>query len=278
MTAIPNIKLNNGVEIPQLGLGVLKMADGDEVESSVLKALEVGYRAIDTAAGYGNEGGVGSALKKSDIKREDLFITTKLANSDQGYDNTLRAFDVSMSLLGLDYLDLYLIHWPQAMYNQYVDCWKAFEKLYAEKRVRAIGVCNFEPVHFEKLFNETDIVPVVDQIELHPYLTQMELQEFCAKHNINIEAWSPLMQGGDVLRDELVISIGKKYGKTAAQVVLRWVTQKGIITIPKSTHKERMIENMSIFDFELTEDEVVSINALNKNFRTGPDPYTFSRR
>lgn len=275
---IPKIKLNNGIEIPQLGLGVLKMSDGDEVESSVLKALEVGYRAIDTAAGYGNEGGVGSALKKCGLKREEYFITTKLANSDQGYDNTLRAFDKSLELLGLDYLDLYLIHWPQAMYDQYVDCWKAFEKIYAEKRVRAIGICNFEPIHLERLFNETSIIPAVNQIELHPYLTQVELQAFCAKHNIAIEAWSPLMQGGEVLRNETVIEIGKKYNKTAAQVVLRWVTQKGIITIPKSTHKERMIENMNIFDFILEDEDVKTLDGMNKDFRTGPDPYTFSRR
>ena len=278
MSNIPNIELNNGVIIPQLGLGVLKMTDGEEVESSVLKALEVGYRAIDTAAGYGNEAGVGSALKKSGLAREDYFITTKLANVDQGYDTTLVAFDKSLELLGLDYLDLYLIHWPQPMYDQYVDCWKALEKLYSDKRVRAIGICNFEPVHLERLFNETGIVPAVNQIELHPYLTQVELQEFCAKHSIAVEAWSPLMQGGEVLNNELVKSIGTKYNKTAAQVVLRWVTQKGIITIPKSTHKERMIENMSIFDFILTDEESIAIDGLNQNFRTGPDPYTFSRR
>jgi len=278
MSVIPNIMLNNGIEMPQLGVGVLKIPDGEEVETTVLNALEVGYRAIDTAAGYGNEGGVGSAIKKSGIKREDLFITTKLANSDQGYDSTLKAFDISMNYLGLDYLDLYLIHWPQPMYDQYVDCWRAFEKLYAEKRIRAIGVSNFEPVHLERLFSETDIVPSVNQIELHPYLTQSTLREFCGEHGIAVEAWSPLMQGGEVLSNDLVISIGKKYGKSAAQVVLRWVTQKGIITIPKSTHRNRMVENLNIFDFELDDDEVKSIDALNRDFRTGPDPYTFSRR
>lgn len=275
---IPNIKLNNGVEIPQLGLGVLKMTDGPEVESSVLKALELGYRHIDTAAGYGNEGGVGKAVKASGLKRAEIFITTKLANKDQGYDSALKAFDASLKLLQTDYLDLWLIHWPQPMYDQYVDCWKAFIKLYEEKRIRAIGVSNFVPEHLDRIIAETGVVPAVNQIECHPYLTNTPLREYCAKLGIAIEAWSPLMQGGEVLRNELIISLAAKYGKTPAQIVLRWDIEKGNIIFPKSVNEARIKENMGIFDFSLEAPDIAAIDGLNRDFRTGPDPYTFSRR
>ncbi|MCL2057868.1 MAG: aldo/keto reductase [Oscillospiraceae bacterium] len=276
MAGIPNIKLNNGVLMPQFGLGVFKMDEGPEVESSVLKALELGYRSIDTAAGYQNEAGVGRAVKASGIKREELFITTKLANRDQGYDSTLKAFDASMALLGLDYLDLYLIHWPLPLVNKYVDTWKAFIKLYKDKRIRSIGVSNFEPAHLERLFAETDVVPVINQVEYHPYLTQTTLKAFCAKHDIFIEAWSPLMRGGDILNDAKIGTMAQKYGKTAAQVVLRWNIEKGVVTIPKSVHEARIRENMNIFDFELDADDIAVIDVLNKNLRIGPDPNTFN--
>ena len=278
MNTIPKIELNNGVEIPQLGLGVLKMTDGPEVEASVLAALNAGYRSIDTAEGYGNESGVGRALKASGVKREEVFITTKLANRNQGYDSTLKAFEGSLERLGLDYLDLYLIHWPQPMYDQYIETWKAIEKLYGEKRMRAIGVSNFEPEHLERLFSETDVVPAVNQIEFHPCLTQAALLDFCRKHSIAVEAWSPLMQGGEVLRNELIQTLAKKYNKSPAQVILRWDIEKGIIVIPKSVHEERIRENMDIFDFTLDADDIAAIDALNKDFRTGPNPYTFSNR
>ena len=275
---IPNITLNNGVEMPMLGLGVFQMTEGQEVESAVTSALELGYRSIDTAAGYRNESGVGRALKASGLKREEVFITTKLFNTDQGYDTTLKAFDKSMNELGLDYLDLYLIHWPIPMHGLYVDTWRAFEKLYEEKRIRAIGVSNFEPVHLEELFKNSPIKPAVNQIEFHPYLTQKPLLAFCKENGIAVEAWSPLMQGGEVLGLDLIQNLAKKYGKSPAQIVLRWDIEHGVITIPKSVHANRIKENMDIFDFALTADEVAQIDALNKDFRTGPDPYTFSRR
>ena len=275
---IPNITLNNSVEMPMLGLGVFQMTEGQEVESAVSAALELGYRSIDTAAGYRNESGVGRAFKASGLKREEVFITTKLFNTDQGYDTTLKAFDKSMNELGLDYLDLYLIHWPIPMHGLYVDTWRAFGKLYEEKRIRAIGVSNFEPIHLEELFKNSPIKPAVNQIEFHPYLTQKPLLAFCKENGIAVEAWSPLMQGGEVLGLDLIQNLAKKYGKSPAQIVLRWDIEHGVITIPKSVHANRIKENMDIFDFALTADEVAQIDTLNKDFRTGPDPYTFSRR
>ena len=276
MSVIPSIKLNNGIEMPQLGLGVFQMSEGAEVENSVLKALESGYRSIDTAAGYHNELGVGRAIKASGLKREEIFVTTKLANRNQGYDATLKAFDESMGLLDMDYLDLYLIHWPIPMYDLYTDSWKAFIKLYEDKRIRAIGVSNFEPAHLEKVIAETGVTPAVNQIEYHPYLAQPALYEFCGKHGIAIEAWSPLMQGGDILNDEIIKNLAGKYSKTAAQIVLRWDIEKGIITIPKSVHAERILENINIFDFALEPGDIAAIDGLDKNFRTGPHPNDFS--
>ena len=278
MGNMPTIILNNGVEMPQLGLGVFKMADGPEVETSVSKALELGYRSIDTAAGYNNEKGVGNAIKASGLLRNELFVTTKLANRDQGFDTTLKAFDASMALLGFDYLDLYLIHWPLPMHDNYADSWRAFIKLYEEKRIRAIGVSNFEPAHLERLITETGVTPVVNQIEFHPYLAQPVLMDFCSKNGIAIEAWSPLMQGGGILNDDLIKMLADKYGKTAGQIVLRWNIDKGVITIPKSVHAERMLENINIFDFALDSDDIGAIDGLNKNSRTGPDPNVFDVR
>ena len=276
MANIPNIKLNNGVEMPQLGLGVFQMSDGQEVESSVQKALELGYRSIDTAAGYNNEAGVGKAIKASGLARSEIFVTTKLANRNQGFDATLKAFDTSMGLLGLDYLDLYLIHWPMPIYDLYTDSWKAFIKLYEEKRIRAIGVSNFEPAHLDKVIAQTGVVPAVNQIEYHPYLSQQVLMDYCGEHGIAVEAWSPLMQGGGILEDDLIKSIAQKYGKTAAQIVLRWDIDKGVVTIPKSVHADRILENVSIFDFSLDPGDIDAIDGLNKNHRRGPNPNEFS--
>lgn len=257
--------------MPQLGFGVWQVKD-DQATAAVSTALEVGYRSIDTAMIYKNEVGVGKALKESSIPREDLFITTKVWNSDQGYENTLRAFDESLERLGLDYIDLYLIHWPTPQFDQYVDTYKALEKLYHDGRVKAIGVCNFEIEHLERLLNECEVVPVLNQVECHPYLAQTELKEFCAKHNIFVEAWSPLDQGGEVLQDEVVQKIAESHGKTAAQTVLRWHLQNNTIVIPKSVTPSRIKENFDVFDFELTTDEMKAILEINRNRRKGPQP------
>ncbi|PGT75021.1 MULTISPECIES: aldo/keto reductase [Bacillaceae] len=265
------VTLNNGLKMPQLGYGVWQVAD-DQATTAVANALEVGYRSIDTAMIYKNEAGVGKAIKDSTIPREELFITTKVWNSDQGYDNTLRAFDESLERLGLDYVDLYLIHWPTPQFDQYVDTYKALEKLYHDGRVKAIGVCNFEIEHLQRLLDECEVVPVLNQIECHPYLAQNELKEFCAKHNIYVEAWSPLEQGGDVLRDDVIVKIAESHSKTPAQVVLRWHLQNNTIVIPKSVTPSRIEENFNVFDFELTSDEMNSIHELNKNRRKGKHP------
>jgi diketogulonate reductase-like aldo/keto reductase len=265
------VTLNNGLKMPQLGYGVWQVAD-DQATTAVTKALEVGYRSIDTAMIYKNEAGVGKAIKDSTIPREELFITTKVWNSDQGYDNTLRAFDESLERLGLDYVDLYLIHWPTPQFDQYVDTYKALEKLYHDGRVKAIGVCNFEIEHLQRLLDECEVVPVLNQIECHPYLAQNELKEFCEKHNIFVEAWSPLEQGGDVLKDDVIVKIAESHSKTPAQIVLRWHLQNNTIVIPKSVTPSRIEENFSVFDFELTSDEMNSIHELNKNRRKGKHP------
>lgn len=264
--------LHNGVKMPYFGLGVYKVEDGNEVIQTVKTALEVGYRAIDTAALYNNEEGVGQAIKESGIPREDLFITTKVWNTDQGYDNTLKAFDTSMKKLGLDYLDLYLIHWPGK--DKYVETWHALGKLYKDGRVRAIGVSNFHIHHLHTLMEQSDEKPVINQVELHPYLSQKELITFCQNEGIAVEAWSPLGRGW-LLNDPTLVEIGKKYGKTAAQVTLRWHLQNEVIVIPKSVTPSRIKENAEIFDFELTEEEMKKIDSLNKNERTGKDPDEF---
>lgn len=271
------ITLNNGLKMPQLGFGVWQVSD-EQATPVVKKALEVGYRSIDTAMIYGNEKGVGRAIKESNVPREELFITTKVWNADHGYENTLKAFDASLERLGLDYIDLYLIHWPTPKYDQYVDTYKAMEKIYKDGRAKAIGVCNFDIEHLERLLNECEVVPVVNQVERHPYFQQRELQDFCEKHHIIIEAYSPLMNGKDVLNDSVVKEIAKAYGKTAAQVILRWHLQTGVITIPKSVTPSRIEENFDVFDFELTAEDMEKMTALDRNLRIGAVPSEFNKR
>jgi 2,5-diketo-D-gluconate reductase A len=273
--AVPNVRLNNGVSMPQLGFGVFQVPD-DETEAAVTTALEVGYRSIDTAAAYGNEAGVGAAIARSGIPRDELFVTTKLWNSEHGYDSTLRAFDNSLGLLGLEQLDLYLIHWPRPRVDKYVETWRALEKLLADGRTRAIGVSNFQPAHLRRVIDETGTVPAVNQIELHPYLTQREPRDVHAEHDIATEAWSPLAKGGDLLKEQVVTSLAEKYGRTAAQIVLRWHVQLGNVVIPKSVTPSRVRENFDLFDFELADDDVESISALDRGLRTGPDPDQFN--
>ncbi|WP_078544540.1 aldo/keto reductase [Litchfieldia alkalitelluris] len=271
------VTLNNGLKMPQLGYGVWQVPD-DQAATAVAKAIEVGYTSIDTAMIYKNEVGVGKAIKESGVPREELFITTKVWNKDQGYENTLKAFDESLERLGLDYVDLYLVHWPTPQYDQYVDTYKALEKLYHDGRVKAIGVCNFEIEHLERLLNECEVVPVLNQVECHPYLAQNELKEFCAKHNIFVEAWSPLDQGGEVLQDEVIKKIADAVGKTPAQVVLRWHLQNNTIVIPKSVTPSRIEENFNVFDFELSSEQMDEINAINKNRRKGAHPNEMNYR
>jgi diketogulonate reductase-like aldo/keto reductase len=266
------VTLNNGVKMPRMGLGVWQVDEGREVEQSVLAALRAGYRSIDTAAAYGNEVGVGKAIRESGIPRGELFVTTKLWNAHHGYDSTLRAHEASLKKLGLDYVDLYLIHWP--VKGKYLETWRAFETLYKEGRIRAIGVSNFHIHHLEDVLEKFPTVPAVDQIELHPLLAQKELREFCAKRGIQVEAWSPLMQGR--LNIPVLADIAKKHGKSPAQVVLRWDLQSGIVTIPKSVHEARIIANADVFDFELSADEMAAIDALDKGQRLGPDPDNFN--
>lgn len=255
------VTLNNGIKMPMLGFGVFQVTDNDTCEKAVSDALAVGYRLIDTASVYGNERAVGAALGKSGIPREELFITTKAWISEMGYDNTLRAFDSSLARLGLDYLDLYLIHMPFA---DYYGTWRAMEKLYAEKRVCAIGVCNFEPDRLLDLCQNTDVIPAVNQIETHPYTQQTEAMHIMQSLGIQMEAWGPLAEGRNGLFSNPVLSaIGQKYGKTAAQVVLRWHLQRGVVAIPKSVHKERMTENFEVMDFRLSEEEMQTIAAID---------------
>jgi diketogulonate reductase-like aldo/keto reductase len=266
-------KLANGVEMPWFGLGVFKVQEGQEVVDSVKAAIKAGYRSIDTATVYGNEEGVGQAIRESGVARDELFITTKVWNNDQGYDSTLAAFDLSLSKLGLDYVDLYLVHWP--IRAKYKDTWRALEKLYADGKVRAIGVSNFQIDHLEDLLTEANVKPMVNQVELHPLLSQLELREFCRAQGIQIEAWAPLAQG-HLLDNAVIADIAARHNKTLPQVILRWDLQNGIVTIPKSVKEERIIANADIFDFELSEDEISRINALNNNQRFGSHPDRFN--
>lgn len=265
--------MNDGNSIPQVGLGVWQTPPED-TERAVATALEAGYRHIDTAAAYRNEREVGEALKKSGLPRDQVFITTKLWNSDQGYDSTLRAFDKSMDRLGLDSLDLYLIHWPMPAKGAFVETFKAFADLREQGRIRSIGVSNFEPEHLRELVDATGIVPAVNQIELHPLLQQEELREMHAQMGIATEAWSPLGQGS-LLSNDTVVSVAEAHGKTPAQVLIRWHMQLGNIVIPKSVTPERIVSNFDVFDFELSEQDMASVSTLGDGTRLGPDPRTF---
>jgi diketogulonate reductase-like aldo/keto reductase len=272
MTAVPTVTLNNGVEIPQLGFGVFQVPDA-ETTAAVTAALQAGYRSVDTAAIYGNEAGVGAALAASGLPREELFVTTKLWNADQGYDATLRAFDDSLARLGLDHVDLYLIHWPAPGRDLYRESWKAIERLVADGRVRAAGVSNFQPSHLRRLLDGASLVPAVNQIELHPGLQQAELRALHTELGIVTEAWSPLAQGA-VLGDDAITAIAGRHGKSPAQVVLRWHLQLGNVVIPKSVTPARIRENIDVFDFSLSEEEMAAIAALDRDLRTGPHPDT----
>jgi 2,5-diketo-D-gluconate reductase A len=275
LTAVPQITLNNGQSIPQLGFGVFQIEAKDTVEA-VTTALQAGYRHIDTAEMYGNEREVGEAIAKSGLNRKDLFVTSKLANNAHLPDDARRAFDASLEALGFDYLDLFLIHWPlPTKYDgDFVSTWRTLEEFYREGRARSIGVSNFQPQHLRRLHQDTQVPPAVNQIEVHPYLTQDEVRGFCADHGIAVEAWSPIGQGL-VLEDPVIVSIADRVGKTPAQVVLRWHIERGDIVFPKSVTPSRVKENFDIFDFELSGGDVAEISALNKNQRTGPDPDKF---
>lgn len=277
MNKIPTVKLNNGIAMPQIGLGTWLTKDGPEVEQAVTAALKCGYRLIDTAKYYGNEESIGRAIKSSGIKRDEIFVTTKLWNADQGYESTLRAFNDSLERLGLDYIDLYLIHWPMPKVGKYIETWKAFEKLYADKKVRAIGVSNFTIETLQNLMNNAKIMPVINQIELHPKFAQHEMREFCKQHNIQVESYSPLMHGGDILSDNAVQRIADKHHKTIAQVVLRWHIQNGLVVIPKSVDPDRIRENIDIFDFKLDNSDMIAIDAMDAGIRNNPNPDKFNR-
>ncbi|MBT2614813.1 MULTISPECIES: aldo/keto reductase [unclassified Bacillus (in: firmicutes)] len=263
------ITLHNGVKMPQLGFGVFKVKNGNETVESVKKAVEVGYRAIDTAAIYENEEGVGQAIRECGVPREELFITSKVWNTEQGYDTTLKAFEDSLNRLGLEYLDLYLIHWPGK--DKYLETWRALEKLYKDGKVKSIGVSNFHVHHLENLLANSEVKPVVNQIELHPLLTQVEIRDYCAKHEIKVESWSPLGRG-NLLEEPTINHIAKKHGKSPAQVLIRWHLQHDLVVIPKSITPSRIKENAQVFDFSLSLNEMNQIDALNKNERFGSNP------
>jgi len=269
------VELNNKLKMPMLGYGVFRVEDGNVCISAVKAALEAGYRSIDTATIYGNEKSVGVAIKESGVPREEIFLTTKVWNEVQRSGNVEDAFNKSLEDLQVDYVDLYLIHWP--VKEKYVDTWLELEKIYKSGKAKSIGVSNFHKHHLEDIKKVWSVVPVVNQVELHPNLTQEGLQEFCTEHNIILESWSPLAASkNDLLESETLISIGKKYNKTSAQVILRWNIDRGIITIPKSITPSRIKENFNIFDFELTKEEVVTINSMNTNERVGSDPDNFN--
>lgn len=273
-----NVKLNNGIEMPLLGFGVYQVTDAAVCETSVLEALSVGYRLIDTASAYLNEKAVGRAIKKSGVARNEMFITTKLWIQDTGYVKTIKAFDKSLDRLELDYLDLYLIHQP---FGDVYGSWRAMEELFNEGRVRAIGVSNFKPDRLMDLIVHNDVVPAVNQIEMHPFNQQIKTLQFLAENKVQIESWGPFAEGrNNLFKNELLASIGSKYKKSIAQVVLRWLFQKGVVAIPKSVHKERIIENFSIFDFELSRedmDAILSLDTKTSSFFDHSDPVMVKR-
>ncbi|WP_280361408.1 aldo/keto reductase [Nocardia wallacei] len=273
-SAVPSIILNDGNVIPKLGFGVFQVPE-TEAFRTVTAALEAGYRSIDTAAAYGNETEVGQAIRDSGLPRDEVFVTTKLWNSDQGYDSTLSAFDTSMRRLGLDYLDLYLIHWPVARADRYIDTFRAFQALKSQGRIGSIGVSNFNRDHLERVIAETGETPAVNQIELHPSLAQADLRAFHAEHGIATEAWSPLGQGAE-LKDPTVTEIAREIDRTPAQVIIRWHLQLGNVVIPKSVTPARIQENFDVFSFELTTDQMTKITALDTGSRVGPDPAEFA--
>ncbi|WP_339288029.1 aldo/keto reductase [Ureibacillus sp. FSL K6-0786] len=270
--AIPSKTLANGLEMPYLGLGVYKMEDHEEALNAMDTALKLGYRAIDTASLYNNEREVGEAIRASGIPREEIFVTTKVWNNDQGYDETLRAFETSLKKLGLDYVDLYLTHWP--VEDKFIDTYRAIERLYEEKLIRVPGVSNHHQHHLEKIFAKANVKPMVNQVECHPYLQQDELRAFCREHEIAVTAWSPIGKGR-LLNDNTLVKLAEKYGKTPAQIVLRWHYQNDTITIPKSVTPSRIAENMQIFDFELSNEDMLEIKMINKNERYGQNPDNF---
>ena len=273
MTTVPSIALNNGVEIPQLGFGVFQIKPEETVEA-VTEALRIGYRHIDTAQMYGNEKQVGQAIARSELDPSEIFVTSKLNNNQQSFDDTSRAFDQSLADLGLERVDLFLIHWPLATVRDFTEAWRALERAYTDGRVRAIGVSNFQAHHLRRLHAETEIPPAVNQIEAHPYLVQDELRAFNAEHQIATEAWSPIAQGL-VLDDPAIVELAQRHDRTPAQLVLRWHVQLGNIVFPKSVNPKRMRENFELFDFELSETDLGMISALNRDQRTGPDPDVF---
>lgn len=276
MSNVPGIELNSGATIPQLGFGVFQIEQSQTAET-VAKALEIGYRHIDTAQMYGNEAEVGEAIRGSGIGRDELFVTTKCNNSNHGRLDSQKALDESLSKLGLDYVDLYLIHWPLPGKDLYVDTWRGFEEAVKDGKTKSIGVSNFQDHHLERLFAETETVPAVNQIELHPHMQQLAMRSFDERHGIATEAWSPIGQGKGVIDEETIVGIAQKHDKTGAQVTLRWHIQLGNIVFPKSVTPERIQENFEIFDFELSDEEMAAIGELERAERIGPDPDQFDR-
>jgi 2,5-diketo-D-gluconate reductase A len=268
---VPHVTLNSGIEVPQLGFGVWRVPRA-ETHRVVTAALEAGYRHIDTAKLYDNEEAVGAAVRDSGLDRDQVFVTTKVWNSDQGYDATLRAFDASMDRLGFDVLDLYLIHWPRPGKDTAVETWRAMERLYLDGRIRAIGVSNFQPDHLRRLLDKSEVVPVVNQVELHPYLQQVEVRKANDELGVVTEAWSPLAKGGDLLDDPTITVLADKHGVAPAQVVLRWHMQLGTVAIPKSVTPERIRQNIDVFGFQLDEQDMAMVATLDRDGRTGPHP------
>ncbi|MFF2797854.1 aldo/keto reductase [Lysinibacillus xylanilyticus] len=273
-----NVTLNNGLEMPLIGYGVFRVPEGDDLAEAVKTAIAKGYRSIDTAQVYRNEESVGrgirAAIEEGLVTREELFVTSKVWNDGLSYEETLAAYDSSLEKLGLDYLDLYLVHWPGIDTN-YINVYKALEKIYQDGRVRSIGVSNFHVHHLENILKETSVVPVINQIEFHPHLTQEEVRAYCKEKGIQVEAWSPLMNGS-LLEESLIQQLASKYGKTPAQIVLRYDVQHGVVTIPKTMTPARMTENLTVFDFALTEEEMAQLDTLNDGLRCGPDPEKFN--